>query len=129
MTAEDARTAQQLTPAVDDPALGLLARMRGDQRIGTFLWPLISLVAIIAIWEWLSNQGILDPIIVPAPSDIWQSAVDLSKERFFWEATWVTAKEALIGFVVGVAAAWLLGTLIGVFRVFRLAFYPLIVVF
>lgn len=116
-------------PQLQDPALGLFTRMRADQRWGTFFWPTLSLIVFLAIWQWLSRTGVVDEIIVPAPMDIANSAVDLAQERYFWEATWTTAKEALIGFAVGVFGAWVLGTLIGLFRVFRLAFYPLIIVF
>jgi NitT/TauT family transport system permease protein len=120
---------QPVAPAAKEAPPGLLARMRESQRLGTFLWPLASLIAIIALWEWASSAGVVDEIIVPPPSAIWDSAVELAGEDFFWDATWVTTKEAVIGFAVGVFAAWVLGTLIGLFRVFRLAFYPLIIVF
>jgi NitT/TauT family transport system permease protein len=120
---------ETVPPVAQDPTVGLLARMRADKRFGTFFWPFASLVIIIALWEWASSAGLVDEIIVPPPSEIFKSSVELAGEDYFWQATWVTAKEALIGFGVGVVAAWVLGTLIGLFRIFRLAFYPLIVVF
>jgi len=104
-------------------------RMRERQIVSSFLYPLFTIVAILLIWEWISKTGRVDEIIVPAPSDIGESLVDLVQQDFFWENTWVTVQETVIGFGAGVLAAWILGTLIGVFRPFRLAFYPLVVAF
>jgi NitT/TauT family transport system permease protein len=104
-------------------------RMRERQVVSSVLWPTVTIIAILLIWQWLSKTGKVDEIIVPAPTDIWDSLVRLVQQDFFWENTWVTVKETVYGFGAGVAAAWILGTLIGVFRPFRLAFYPLIVTF
>jgi NitT/TauT family transport system permease protein len=104
-------------------------RMRERQVVSSVLWPTVTIIAILLIWQWLSKTGKVDEIIVPAPTDIWDSLVRLVQQDFFWENTWVTVKETVIGFGAGVAGAWILGTLIGVFRPFRLAFYPLIVTF
>jgi NitT/TauT family transport system permease protein len=125
-------------PGVEDPARpvqpdasGPSFRQRMQERgvVSTILWPTVATVGILAIWQWLSKTGRVDEIIVPAPTDIFDALTTLVGEDFFWEATWVTVQETVIGFAAGVAAAWILGTLIGVFRPFRLAFYPLIVVF
>lgn len=105
------------------------ARVRESDRLATFVPPLISGFVLLAVWQWLSKSGTVNEIILPAPTDIASALGRIVQESFFWEATWVTAQEALIGFVIGVAAAWILGTLIGLFRFFSLAFYPLIVVF
>lgn len=109
--------------------LGLVARMRESGRLATLIWPALTLVALLALWELLVRTEIVNPIIVPAASDVGKALVDLVDEGYFWSATWVTVKETLIGFVIGVVGAWILGTLIGISRLFRLAFYPLVVAF
>jgi NitT/TauT family transport system permease protein len=81
------------------------------------------------LWELIVRTEIVNPIIVPAATDVFAALFDLMGEEYFWSNTWVTVKETLIGFVIGVVGAWILGTLIGISRVFRLAFYPLIVAF
>src|SRR5918994_258272 len=116
-------------PVTPDAGPSFRERMRERGIVSTILWPTVSLIAILLIWEWLSKTGRVDEIIVPAPTDIAEAFVDLVQETFFWEATWVTVQETVIGFGAGVLGAWILGTLIGVFRPFRLAFYPLVVVF
>ena len=71
----------------------------------------------------------VDEIILPAPTAIAEAMVDIVQESFFWEATWVTTQEAVIGFAAGCLIAWILGTLIGLFRMFSLAVYPPVVAF
>ena len=117
-----------LPPAGSKPS-GRLARWHESGRIATYAWPAATLAAFIALWEIASQTGFVNPIIVPAASEVFVALIELSQEEFFWSATEVTVKETLIGFFIGVVGAWVLGTLIGVFRVFRLAFYPLIVAF
>jgi NitT/TauT family transport system permease protein len=89
----------------------------------------IVTLVLLGIWEFVSSTGMVDEIILPAPSSIAQAGADIVQESFFWNATWVTTQEALIGFGAGVLIAWILGTLIGLFRRFSLAVYPPVVAF
>jgi NitT/TauT family transport system permease protein len=116
------------TPGADDD-LGFLERWRERGGIATILWPIAAVAFFIGIWEILSQTEVFDPIIVPPASEVWTALVAIVQEDYFWEATEVTVKETMYGFAAGVAAALLLGTLIGMFRVFRLAFYPLVIAF
>jgi NitT/TauT family transport system permease protein len=98
-------------------------------RLGTILWPTAAVLAIIGVWEFLSRTEIVDPIILPPFTDVIESLVELVQTEFFWTNTWVTVQETLLGFAIGVGAAWILGTLIGIFRPARLGLYPLAVAF
>ena len=124
--ADDAMTSPR--PGAPE-SLGRLARMRESGRLSAFAWPAVTLLALFVLWELLVQTEIVNPIIVPAATDVVDALVRLVQEDFFWEGTWVTLKETLIGFVIGVSGAWVLGTLIGISRIFRLAFYPLVVAF
>jgi NitT/TauT family transport system permease protein len=116
-----------------DPGRGssdsLLMRLRGNERVATIVPPLISTVVLLAIWQVVSKTDTVDEILLPAPTDIADALVRIAQESFFWEATWVTAQEALIGFAAGVLVAWILGTLIGLFRTASLTLYPPVVAF
>ncbi len=112
-----------------DERTTLWAKITDPKRIALFFWPTFTVVAFCTIWEIASKNGVVDEIIVPAPSSIATALWDLMNTNFFWQNTWVTTQEALIGFVIGVSGAWLLGTAIGVWRLFRLMFYPLIIAF
>lgn len=105
------------------------ARWSESGRLASVLWPAFAILAFIGIWEAITRLELVNPIIVPAASDVGSALVDLVQRRYFWEDTWVTVQETLIGFFIGVAGAWVLGTLIGIFRTVRLAFYPLAIAF
>lgn len=105
------------------------ARRRFGGRWVTVAWPLGAILLAIALWELISQLEIVNPIIVPAASDVGKALVELVQEPYFWENTWVTVQETLIGFVIGVAGAWVLGTLIGIFRTVRMALYPIAIGF
>lgn len=116
------------TPGTEEGG-GWFARPRETGRIGSYVWPALTLVVLIGIWEFLSQTEIVNPIIVPPASDVFTALTELVREDFFWTATWVTLQETLYGFFIGITGAWILGTLIGLFRFFRLAFYPLVIAF
>jgi NitT/TauT family transport system permease protein len=108
--------------------LGFVGR---DRRIDWpfVLWPSGAALLIIALWELLSRIEVFDPIILPAASEVAISLVELVQTEFFWTNTRATVYETLFGFIIGVTLAWVVGTLIGIFRPFRLAIYPLAVAF
>jgi NitT/TauT family transport system permease protein len=109
--------------------LRVWTRLREGGRLASLAWPLGTLLVIIIAWQLVVEAEIVNPIIVPTPSDVAAALVELVQEEYFWTNTWVTVQETLIGFAIGVTGAWILGTLIGLSRIFRQAFYPLVVAF
>ena len=60
------------------------------------------LVALLAIWEFLTASGYADPLLFPRPSHIFGSFVPLYvTQAIVWEHLWVTMANVLAGFVVG----------------------------
>jgi NitT/TauT family transport system permease protein len=97
------------------------------ERLETALLPVAFMLLLLVLWEIASNTGIVDPVLVPAPTDIIDATRRLGNTYFFWDAVWVTAQEALLGFIVGVLGAYLVGTAIGLFPAVRRAIFPLVV--
>lgn len=106
-----------------------VGRVRRSERTALIVPPLVAGLALLAIWQAVSKSSLVSEIILPAPTDIVSALVEIVQESFFWQATWVTAQEALIGFAAGVLIAWILGTLIGLFRSVSLTLYPPVVAF
>jgi NitT/TauT family transport system permease protein len=98
-------------------------------RVKAVLLTLLTLGVTFGIWEYVSRTEIVNPIVLPPATDVVEAFYNLMGDSFFWEAVWVTVQETLIGFVIGCAAAWVLGTLIGLSDNFRYATYPSIVAF
>jgi NitT/TauT family transport system permease protein len=103
------------------------ARMLTTARIKVVLLPTLFVLGLLVIWELLSRGEVVDPVLVPAPTEVIDATGRLLNTYFFWDALWVTVQESLLGFAGGVLAAYLVGTAIGLFpRVYR-AIFPLIV--
>lgn len=117
------------TQAQQDVRAELLKRLRGDSWTALVIPPLITTLILLGIWQFVSASGMVDEFILPAPTSIADAMGRIIGESFFWNATWVTTQESLIGFGAGVLVAWVLGTLIGLFRGFSLAVYPPVVAF
>src|SRR5215204_541710 len=105
----------------------MLARGLTRERIETALLPAAFMLLLVVLWEIASNTGVVDPVLVPAPTDIIDATRRLGNTYFFWDAVWVTAQEALLGFIIGVLAAYLVGTAVGLFPAVRRAIFPLVV--
>ncbi len=102
---------------------------RGKAMLSQAMPPTIVLVAFIALWEIACRAGWVNEIIVPAPTNVATSLVDMLDEGYFWDATWVTMSETLLGFTIGVILAWVIGTGLGMFAWAKRAFYPIVVGF
>jgi NitT/TauT family transport system permease protein len=88
---------------------------------------LILGIILIALWEAAIHLFDVNVFVVPAPSAI---AVALARNAgLLAEATLVTAKEVLVGFVLATLAGAALALLIVRFRLVGRALYPIIVLF
>ena len=105
----------------------LLPRSRIRQHASTVLLPAAFIFGLLALWEFASKTEIVDPVLVPAPTEVIDATGRLLNTYFFWDNAWVTTQEALLGFFFGVLAAYLLGTAIGLFPAVRRAIFPLVV--
>jgi len=97
------------------------------ESVSIIVWPTLAIIASLVIWQWLSTSETVNPIILPSATDTFSALADQIQTSEFWQNTWVTTQETVIGFAGGVFAAWVLGTMIGLFRFFALTFYPIIV--
>lgn len=91
----------------------------------------VTAVALAAIWELLSllDLDFWPEIILSRPTEIIPAFFRAITTGFVWGHFWVTAQEALIGFVLGAGSAFVLGVLIALVATFRQAVYPILVAF
>src|SRR6478735_9029772 len=87
---------------------------------------LLPFVVALAIWQALSTAGIWPKVLFPSPLEVLQAfAADLAS-RVLLVNLWVSLRSLLLGFVVGCAIAVPLGYLMGLSRVSRNFFDPLV---
>ena len=97
-------------------------------RPAAILSPL-SFVLILIVWEAIARAGLVSPLVLPAPSRIWDGLVILFTADWFPQHVWYTMAETLIGFFVGGIAAIALGILMVNVRLFKEVIYPYVVAF
>ncbi len=87
-------------------------------------------VGMLTLWEILSRTNTIDPFFFGRPSDVarqlWTWQTKGTATGPLWQQVWVTIKEALIGFAVGVAGGIIVGVTLGRVRMLSDVFGPYI---
>ncbi len=83
----------------------------------------------LALWEFLSQRELIEPVLFPAPTKVASAWWFLVNADFFPPHFWVTMFEIAMGFVLGAAIGLSLGILLGTIRVVRLVLYPYVITF
>jgi NitT/TauT family transport system permease protein len=120
------------TPASGDelPVRDETRRRRWDprERPQIVLVPAVFVVVVL-FWQFAVGPLGVEEYILPVPTQIVDSLWQQLGDELFWGHLWVTTKEALLGFAIGVSAALVLGALISQIRLFEITLMPYIVAF
>jgi NitT/TauT family transport system permease protein len=126
--------ASRALPEVGAPSnkdAGVRRRKFVDTKVGTLLLQVGSLAGFLAVWESLIATGIVNGILLPAPSDI---ASQLAEDAvsFFTGGPMLghfmtTLTEVVVGFLAAAVLAIVVGVLLSEFRLFKKAVYPYVI--
>lgn len=86
----------------------------------------ISPLLLLAIWEILAQIGAIDTRFFPAPTEIFGRLARLTADGTLATATVITLRRVLVGFGMAMIPGVLVGVLMGVSRLTRLALAPLV---
>jgi NitT/TauT family transport system permease protein len=89
----------------------------------------LSLVLILIVWEFVARAGLVSPLVLPAPSRVWDGLVILFTAEWFPQHVWMTTAETLLGFLIGGVTAIALGIVMVNIRLFKEVIYPYVVAF
>lgn len=98
------------------------------ERPEILLVPAVFAVVMLG-WEFLTGPLGIDEYTLPRPSQIFQSLTTQLADGQFWGHLWVTLQESLLGYLIGVSAAMVLGTLISQARLVERTLMPYFVAF
>jgi sulfonate transport system permease protein len=82
---------------------------------------LIVPAIIMVIWEYLSKTGHLNALILPAPSTIFQSYINLIKSGKLFDNLLISVVRVAQGYLVGACIGLIIGISVGLFRKFEIA--------
>ncbi|SDH90762.1 NitT/TauT family transport system permease protein [Actinokineospora alba] len=122
---EDEAAVEAGLDALDTPAGTARGAARRD-LLRQVLAPVVALVAIVGLWQFLWSRAIWPEFQLPAPLAVWDQIQTLIDSGQVWEFLWVSVHRAVIGFLISLAVATPLGLLLAKVRLFRAAFGPLI---
>ena len=85
---------------------------------------LVVPVVLVAGWELGAAAGLVSTRLIPPPSRIAQTLLDLAAEGELWSHSLATTLRVLVGFVLGAAVGTVLGAATGVSERFQVLFDP-----
>ena len=84
--------------------------------LGRPLLPWVGPIALLLVWEAAARGGLLDPSLLPAPSDVFATARQLLESGELQQNLAASSRRAVTGFVLGASAGLGLGLSVGLFR-------------
>ncbi|WP_230458990.1 ABC transporter permease [Terrilactibacillus tamarindi] len=85
-----------------------------------------SFILILLVWSGITYTHLVDPLFLPTPTDIINSAVTLFTELGFATDILATISRVFVGFLLALIIGLPLGVLIGTFKVVEAFFEPVI---
>ena len=70
---------------------------------------LIAFGVLLILWEWAGYAGMLNPLYMPTPTQIWGALVELFAEGRIWPHLEATFTAALVGLALGILVGIALG--------------------
>lgn len=95
-----------------------------SRRSWTPLLRLISPLVLLALWQLLSSMGLVSDKTLASPAQVISAAAELWSDGSLQDALAVSVQRVLLGAVLGIAVAVLLGVLAGFSRIVELAIDP-----
>ena len=96
-------------------------------RFPSLLYPLISLAAVVLVWDAAVRLFALPDYLLPPPTDVFSALINGFRDHSLWPHIAVTLGETLSGFAVGSLLAIVLGVALAESRTFERFVYPLLV--
>jgi NitT/TauT family transport system permease protein len=119
-------SASYLAPKLSRESSG--RRRKNRDALLTFLLPLLTLVAVVILWDGAIVLFEIPSEVIPRPMDavsVWWDG--MRSGVFIWH-TFVTLQEVIYGFVIGTAGGFVVGVLVAEFRYVRMAVFPFLIV-
>lgn len=98
-------------------------------KIKAAVYGTIVPLGLVIAWEYLSKTGVFPQHLLPAPTTILDTIAGMFQDGTLWGHLGITLYRLIFGFLIGVAAAVLLGAAAGYFKTVESLIDPLIQAF
>lgn len=99
---------------------------RTPNKKSLFLISCISVIVFVALWEAVCRFGLVDPIFLPAPSEVLARAIQTFSNGVLIDNVLASTRRVMIGFLLAVAVSIPLGLVLGTSRRACAVFDPII---
>lgn len=86
--------------------------------------PIVTFILIVSIWELTARQGWVSELILPPPSAVFVSFLELTFGGLIWIHLWLTLYESVVGFALGSALGFAIAVVSGLSPFVRKIVYP-----
>ncbi len=86
----------------------------------------VVFAALLALAEWGTRTGVISPLTLPRPSDVFQTFIELYSSGLLFDHLLPSLLRLLVGAALGVALGISVGLLIGLFSFVRAGLLPLV---
>ena len=88
--------------------------------------PLISMAALMLLWLFVSERGIVADYMLPSPVDVWN--VLTGDFTLLMSHAVITVQEAIYGLIIGIGVAFIMAVIMDSVTFIRKALYPILVI-
>jgi len=105
------------------------ATLRRPSKRWRLLVPLASLLGLLILWQLTVSFELYPPFLIPPPAAVWAKFLQVVADGTLWHHTSITLYQMLMGLILGLSVAFVLGLLIAQSRVAEDLLSPVIVAF
>jgi sulfonate transport system permease protein len=88
-----------------------------NSRWGRFVISAILPIAILVLWQVVTDLGVFSVAQLPSPEMVWVAGIDLAKRGLLWAYIGISVQRVLIGFAIGAALGLFFGAVVGLSKI------------
>lgn len=103
-----------------------MTTQRTNFKVPAFVYPLVSLIVVIAVWQAAVRLFAIPDYVLPAPKQVFNALAGGFADGTLWPHIGATLFETLAGYAIGSVLAVLLGAMLAESRLFERFVFPLL---
>src|SRR5690606_14144579 len=127
-SASQATASSPVPSEVGTEASALRSRLGGSPGTQSTIGAVLIFVAFVATWQIVATSGMVSKLLLAPPADVLAALGRMVSEGTLWPHLWATVQETVLGFLLAVVAALVVGSAFALSPIIRNAVYPYILI-